>query len=185
MERDADRGGQLLAAAAGYDPMGMSTFLANLALAERLSTGPRGPSFFDSHPGSVERASVNAVRASEIRLQQNDMLGDTRASHLRAVEGLALGPRPEGGDFEGTLFLHPELGFQIRFPDGWRLQNSPRAVGAMSPHRDAIVYLTADMPPGGLQEAALVAMLRFRVGMLPTLAAAAAAGALYRLGPGP
>jgi predicted Zn-dependent protease len=70
------------------------------------------------------------------------------------VEGLALGPRPEGGVFEGTLFLHPELGFQIRFPDGWRLQNSPRAVGAMSPHRDAIVYLTADMPPGGLQEAA-------------------------------
>ena len=33
MERDADRGGQLLAAAAGYDPRGMSTFLANLALA--------------------------------------------------------------------------------------------------------------------------------------------------------
>jgi hypothetical protein len=32
--------------------------------------------------------------------------------------------------------------------------------------------------------AALVAMLRFRVGMLPTLGAAALAGALYRLAAG-
>jgi predicted Zn-dependent protease len=152
MERDADRGGQLLAAAAGYDPMGMSTFLAKLGQMTRLETGPRGPSFFDTHPGSVERATVNAVRSSEIRWRRDPALGDTRLSHLRAVEGLPLGPRREGGIFVGDRFLHPELGFQMQFPDGWRLQNSNRAVGAMSPRRDAIVYLSADLPPGELEE---------------------------------
>lgn len=154
MERDADRGGQLLAAAAGYDPMGMSTFLAKLGQAQRLETGPRGPSFFDTHPGSVERASVNAVRASEMRWKRDPSRGDTQLAYLRAVEGLPLGARPEGGVFLGSLFLHPTLGFQIHFPDGWRVQNSNRAVGAMSPHRDAVIYLTADLPPGDLRTVA-------------------------------
>jgi predicted Zn-dependent protease len=154
MERDADRGGQQLAAAAGYDPMGMSTFLARLGQVERLETGPRGPSFFDTHPGSVERASVNAVRASELRWHRDPALGDTRASLLGRIEGLAIGPRPQGGVFVGSTFVHPDLGFQLHFPDGWRLQNGNRAVGAMSPHRDALVFLAGDLPPGDLHEAA-------------------------------
>jgi predicted Zn-dependent protease len=154
MERDADRGGQQLAAAAGYDPMGMSTFLARLGQVERLETGPRGPSFFDTHPGSVERASVNAVRASELRWRHDPALGDTRASLLRSIEGLAIGPRPQGGVFVGSTFVHPDLGFQLRFPDGWRLQNTNRAVGAMAPHRDALVFLAGDLPPGDLHAAA-------------------------------
>jgi predicted Zn-dependent protease len=37
MEREADRGGQMLAAAAGYDPMGMSTFLKSLGQMEKRS----------------------------------------------------------------------------------------------------------------------------------------------------
>lgn len=154
MERDADRGGQLLAAAAGFDPMGMSTFLQRLGQWERLESGPHGPSFFDTHPTSVERASVNAVRASEIRWRRDPGLGDTHEAHLRRLEGLPLGARPEGGIFEGTLFLHPALGFQLRFPDGWRMENTASAVGAISPRGDAVVYLTADLPAGKLSKVA-------------------------------
>jgi predicted Zn-dependent protease len=40
MEREADKGGQMLAAAAGYDPMGMSTFLRNMGQNERLTPTP-------------------------------------------------------------------------------------------------------------------------------------------------
>ena len=39
MERDADQGGQMLCAAAGYDPMGMSTFLDALGQWERYRVG--------------------------------------------------------------------------------------------------------------------------------------------------
>jgi predicted Zn-dependent protease len=36
MERDADKGGQILCAAAGYDPMGLSTFLTSLGASDRV-----------------------------------------------------------------------------------------------------------------------------------------------------
>jgi predicted Zn-dependent protease len=155
MEREADRGGQILAAAAGYDPMGMSTFLGGMGQMERLRLGhARQTSFFDTHPGSQERASVNAARSHELRWQRDPAIGDPRTSYLRRVDGLPVGPRPEGGVFEGDRFLHPDLDFQVHFPSGWRTSNSNQVVGAMSPRRDAVVYLTADQPEGDPREVA-------------------------------
>jgi predicted Zn-dependent protease len=155
MERTADRGGQMLAAAVGYDPMGMSTFLGSLGQMERLFIGhTRRPTFFDTHPGSRGRAAANAARAREIRWKRDPALGDTRGPYLRRIEGLALGERPESGVFQGDHFLHPDLDFQIRFPHGWRTSNTNRAVGAVSPRGDAVVYLAADLPPGEPRAAA-------------------------------
>jgi predicted Zn-dependent protease len=155
MERDADKGGQILCAAAGYDPMGMSTFLKNLGLYQRLKVGyTRGGSFFDSHPGSVERAGVNAVRAGEMRWRRDPALGDTRASLFAKTEGLAVGQRPQTGVFEGSEFFHPDLNFKLKFPMGWRLQNSAQAVAAMTKKGDAMIFLRADMPAGDPQEVA-------------------------------
>jgi predicted Zn-dependent protease len=155
MERDADRGGQILAAAAGYDPMGLSRFLTALEQTERLRLGhPRQTSFLDTHPGSQERAAVNAVRSHELRWQRDPALGDTRNDYLRRIDGLPVGPRPEGGVFEGDRFLHADLDFQVSFPSGWRTSNSNLVVGAISPQRDAVVYLTADRPAGEPKEVA-------------------------------
>jgi predicted Zn-dependent protease len=149
MERAADRGGQMLAAAAGYDPMGMSTFLGSLGQMERLLIGhTRMPTFFDTHPGSRGRAAANAARAREIRWKRDPALVDTRTSHLRRIEGLALGERPETGVFQGDRFLHPDLDFQIVFPHGWRTTNTNRVVGAVSPKGDAVIFLTADLAEG-------------------------------------
>jgi len=149
MERTADRGGQMLAAAAGYDPMGMSTFLASLGQMERLLIGrTRLPTFYDTHPGSRGRAAENAARAHEIRWKRDPALGDTKTSYLRRIEGLPMGERPEAGVFKGDLFLHPDLDFQINFPPGWRTSNSNRAVGAVSPRGDAVVFLMADLAEG-------------------------------------
>jgi predicted Zn-dependent protease len=153
MEREADRGGQMLAAAAGYDPMGMSTFLKSLGQMEKYVRGfGRAPSFFDTHPGSPERAAANAARAREIRWKRDKSLGDTRVAHLERIDGVALAQRPESGIFIGERFLHPDLDFQIRFPSGWTTSNSAQAVGAVAPRGDAIVYLTVDLPPGDPRE---------------------------------
>jgi predicted Zn-dependent protease len=155
MERDADKGGQLLCATAGYDPMGMSTFLANLGQTERLRVGyARNPSFFDTHPGSTERAAINAVRAGEMRWKRDPLLGDTVASLFHKIDGLAIGPRPEGGMFIGNRFLHPDMDFQLRFPSGWQKSNTNQAVGAMAPRGAAAVFLTADAPSGDPQQTA-------------------------------
>jgi predicted Zn-dependent protease len=155
MERDADKGGQILCAAAGYDPMGMSTFMARLGQTERLRVGyARMPSFFDSHPGSTERAAVNAVRASELRWKRDPLLGDTQLSLLAKIDGLAVGPRPQAGMFIGSNFIHPDMDFHLRFPAGWLKSNSNQAVGALSPRGTAAVFLTADTPPGDPRQTA-------------------------------
>lgn len=155
MERDADEGGQILCAAAGYDPMGMSTFLSNLGQLERYQVGySRNPSFLDTHPGSTERAAADAVRASEIRWKRDPLLGDTRDSIVAKLEGLPLGQRPEAGVFRGDEFLHPDLDFYIRFPRGWYTANSNAAVGAQEPRGQAIVFLSADAPLGPAKQVA-------------------------------
>lgn len=145
-ERAADEGGQRLAARAGYDPNGMTTFLDRLGSLERLELGfSRMPGFFDTHPGTTQRTAATAARAQELAWSSTtDRLGD----HLSIVEGLLLGTNPAEGVFDGSLFLHPDLGFQIRFPDGWRRVNTHRAVGAHSPRGDALVFLTLE--PGSL-----------------------------------
>jgi predicted Zn-dependent protease len=155
MERDADKGGQILCAAAGYDPMGMSTFLANLGQTERFRLGfSRNPGWLDSHPGSTERAAVNAIRASEIRWKRDPLLGDTQVSLYNKIEGLPYGQRPEAGVFQGDIFMHPDLDFYIRFPNGWYTQNTNSVVGAQEPRGRAIVFLTAESAAGEPQKIA-------------------------------
>ncbi|MGI9430746.1 MAG: M48 family metalloprotease [Myxococcota bacterium] len=147
MERQADKEGQMLAAAAGYDPGALSTFLASLGKAERLARGSaRPPSMFDTHPGTTERVASNAMRAAEIRWHRDPALGDTRSGYLERIEGLPYGDRPESGVFQGSRFLHPVLGFQMRFPEGWRTANSAGSVGAIAPDRQAQVFLEPDKP---------------------------------------
>ncbi|HXV37686.1 MAG TPA: M48 family metalloprotease [Myxococcota bacterium] len=144
MENEADQGGQLLAAAAGYDPMAMSTFMRKLDHLERIRIGGvRQTRFVDTHPGSSERAAVNAARSHEIRRRQVAGRGGEPRLYLQRIEGLPVGPRPETGVFVGDIFLHPAMDFQLRFPAGWSVANTNRAVGAVSPRRDAMIYLTA------------------------------------------
>ncbi len=66
-EREADRVGQGLAAAAGWDPAGLPAFLKTLSREEDLSGGgPRRPSFLDSHPATPERVAATAEHAREL-----------------------------------------------------------------------------------------------------------------------
>jgi predicted Zn-dependent protease len=51
------------------------------------------------------------------------------------------GVNPREGYFQGSRYYHPDLAFQVRFPDGWKGQNSPAAVTAVSPSQEAAVIL--------------------------------------------
>lgn len=141
-ERTADKLGQQLAGAAGYDPHGMSTFMKQLDFAERLSRGSsRIPSWRDSHPSSGERVADNAARASRVQWAPKPGIVEGRAGFLALLDGLAIGLPASEGVFKRTRFLHPDMGFTIRFPDGWETRNTHSAVGALSPERNAQVVL--------------------------------------------
>ncbi len=64
--------------------------------------------------------------------------------YYEMIDGLILGENPEGGLFEDGRFVHPELGFSIRFPKGWTTMNAQDAVSALSPGRDAQATLTLE-----------------------------------------
>ena len=149
LERSADHDGQILCSAAGYDPRGLARFLESLMNYEKVQGGGmRSASYFDTHPLSSERATVARVEASELRWKRDPKLTDPRGALLAHIEGLPVGQRPETGMFFGDVFLHPGLGFKLRFPRTWQKQNTPQAVGAQSPRGDAVVFLTGDVPPG-------------------------------------
>ena len=140
-EREADREGQLLAARAGYDPMGMATFLKDLDYTERLELGAsRLPGFFDTHPTTGERVAETTARARAITWQERAAIaGD--GGYLERIDGLAVGTRASEGVFQKGRFLHSELDLSLRFPEGWETHNTRRAVGGLSPRRDAQVFL--------------------------------------------
>ena len=141
-EREADRGGQQLAAAAGYDPGGMNTFLASLGNVEKLlAGGSRMPSYFDTHPTTNERAAGAAARAQDLGWTRQPGVTRNPEDYLRRLTGLVVGEDPAEGIFENGRFLHPDLDFGLRIPDGWRFVNTPAAVGAISPEGHARVTL--------------------------------------------
>jgi predicted Zn-dependent protease len=151
-ERDADRGGQILAAKAGYDPRGIATFLRKLDAAERYEIGwSRLPFFLATHPTSPERSALAENRAASLEwIPVPPVCADEPLGYLGVVDGLILGDNPAGGIFEDTLFVHPELRFSIRFPRGWSTSNSAQAVSAVSPERDAQATLTVEGEAGNL-----------------------------------
>ncbi len=137
-ERDADETGQRLAAAAGYDPAAMSSLLRGLEQEERIQLGAsRLPSFLQHHPANTERMALAFSRGSELRWVPRPGVSGDRAGHLRRLEGLIVDANPAEGIFVGSRFLHPDLGFALSFPDGWRLVNTSRMVAAFSPQGNA------------------------------------------------
>ena len=95
-------------------------------------------------PCARARSAGSAIRRSAIRARRC----------CAGSPGSRSGQRPEAGIFQGDRFLHPALGFTVRFPSGWRQSNSNRAVGAMQPRGEAVVFLAADAPPGEVGEVA-------------------------------
>ena len=144
-ERDADRGGQILAARAGYDPEALATFLRKLDAAERYEVGwSRIPRFYATHPTSPERSALATNRATTLEwTAAPPVSSEYPDGYYGAIDGLILGEDPAGGVFdEENRFNHPELRFSIRFPQGWTTMNSQQAVRAVSPMRDAQAELT-------------------------------------------
>jgi predicted Zn-dependent protease len=141
-EHEADQIGQGLAAKAGYDPSGISTFLRTLDReVELLSGEERSFHFLSSHPMTPDRVERTAQRAAELERAPARPVARGHSEFLRRIEGIVVGEDPAQGLFEESRFLHPELDLAIDFPAGWETLNAAQAAGAVSPGKDAFVAL--------------------------------------------
>jgi len=141
-EREADRLGQQIAAAAGFDPMALSVFTETLAREEALSGEPdRRGSFLVSHPPSPDRSAAAEKYAHGLSIQPSLPAPLDRKNFLHHFEGILLGQPAIEGVFVDNRFLHPELGIGFSFPSNWETLNTKNSVSARSPDGSADLIL--------------------------------------------
>lgn len=147
-ESQADREGVVLAAHAGYDPLGASRLLKAMGRnAELRSVGrdTRSADFVSSHPATPQRVHdvIGAAQGLTGSLPRD------RSSYVRMLDGLKYGDDTDEGFVRGRQFMHPKLGFTFNAPEGFILDNTAEAVlgskeGAGQALRLDVVKVPAD-----------------------------------------
>ena len=140
-ENQADQSGFRYALAQDYDVREMPKVFVTLGrLSEAGGSGGRLPEWLSTHPEPGNRIKHIGKMLDTVSLAQRKLIVD-REDYLNHVKGMTFGEDPRLGYFEGSSFYHPKMRFQLKFPDGWKKQNLPQAVVAVSPSEDAIVQL--------------------------------------------
>jgi predicted Zn-dependent protease len=143
-ERQADEIGFGYMVQQGYDPRQMVELFKTLDRSSKAESGggARLPEWLATHPDPSNREKVAAERVAALKNPPARPEVD-RDRYLAAVDGLTFGEDPRQGYFRGDTFVHPALKFQIQLPKGWKAQNEPTALVAVSPQQDAAVQLSA------------------------------------------
>ena len=187
-ELESDRLGAEYLAKSGYTPQAMIDVIGvlknqELFAAEQARRDGRQPrtyhGTFDTHPSNDARLKQVVGAANQYSVA-NPRAG--RSDYLQKMAGVVFGDSPEQGLIRNNMLLHEKLGLAIQFPPGWRVQNRPARVVALSPRGDALVELQQgpknNKPLDTLQKGIrLDAGARFDSGKLGGYPAAFAAGA--------
>ena len=140
-ESQADELGVGYATRAGYDPRVIPTTYAMLKrVGERQ--GDQLPGFLSTHPdpGDREIRTSQLARAAVAGGRRDLTIGSER--YRARVEGIVYGDDPRAGYFVGNRFYHPDLGFEMIFPDGWKNANQPSSVVSVNQSLGGAMELT-------------------------------------------
>ena len=138
-ERESDRLGVRYSLGQGYDPTTMAEFFDVLG---RLGDSAREiPSWASTHPAPEER-HAEILRLIAAQAPNRDGLRVGEEVYKQQIEGLIFGENPREGYTEGSRFLHPDLKFQLDFPDQWKVMNTKQVVYSASPDGGAAIQLT-------------------------------------------
>ena len=140
-ERQSDQLGFGYALEAGYDVREMDDVFALLDRMGQSSGQSPVPSWAATHPDPGERVENTQERLQSLNRPVEQLVTD-REEYLGQIDGLVYGEDPRQGYFRDGTFVHPELRFRLTLPQGWRAQNTPQAVIAVSPQQDAALQLT-------------------------------------------
>ena len=141
-ENQADKAGFRYALNQNYDVREMSSVFQTLDRVSAASGGGgRLPEWLATHPNPGSRIENTQERLDTLH---KDLSNTTinRDQYLAKIRNMTYGEDPRQGYFENGVFYHPDLRFQIQFPEGWQTQNTPEAVMAGSPQQDAIMQLS-------------------------------------------
>jgi predicted Zn-dependent protease len=141
-ENQADELGFRYALQQNYDVREMANVFETLNRASQLGGGGGGrlPEWLSTHPNPENRVIRTEERLDTLKRPLANSVVD-RDEYLQQIQGLTFGQDPRQGFFEEGMFYHPQMRFQLQFPQGWQTQNTPSAVVAVSPKQDAMIQL--------------------------------------------
>ena len=140
-ELQADELGARYTAANNWDPAGVQGMLSTLGrIDEARGDEGRLPNWLSTHPDPLSRVSEVAPVVNELRANRLNFITD-RDEFLSYIDGMVYGDNPDEGITRGNRFLHKPLRFQVDFPTGWEIQNSPTQVVAKAPGANVYMIL--------------------------------------------
>jgi predicted Zn-dependent protease len=139
-ENQADLAGFRYALNQNYDVRQMSDMFMTLERVGEASGGGKLPQWLATHPDPENRIKATQARLDTLHKDLSKTVVN-RDQYLQHVQGLTFGEDPRQGYFVGSRFYHPDLRFQLTFPEGWQTQNGASAVVAQSPNQDAMFQL--------------------------------------------
>jgi predicted Zn-dependent protease len=140
-ENQADKAGFRYALNQNYDVREMANVFQTLDRISNASGGGKLPEWLATHPNPGTRIQNTEQRLDTLSRSLNNTITN-REGYLQHVANMTYGEDPRQGFFENGVFYHPDLRFQIAFPQGWQTQNGADAVVAGSPQQDAIIQLS-------------------------------------------
>jgi predicted Zn-dependent protease len=139
-ENQADQSGFRYALQQNYDVREMPKVFQTLSRISESGGAGKLPEWLSTHPNPGNRIERTEKMLDTLNVDLSKAVVD-REEYLRHIQGMSFGDDPRQGYFEGSHFYHPQMRFQLRFPEGWKNQNLPQAVVAVSPNEDAIIQL--------------------------------------------
>jgi predicted Zn-dependent protease len=139
-ENQADKAGFRYALNANYNVSEMANVFQTLDRMSQASGGGKLPEWLSTHPDPGTRVQNTEQRLDTLSRSLANTITN-RDVYLQHIAGMTYGEDPRQGFFEGSTFYHPDLRFQLTYPQGWQTQNTPDAVAAISPQQDAIIQL--------------------------------------------
>jgi predicted Zn-dependent protease len=139
-ESQADMLGFRYSVRAGYDPHSMLDLFTMLQGVESMSGQGRLPAWATTHPYPENRQAHIQHMLDSAQVDYGALTRE-RPSYLQRLEGMIYGEDPRQGYFDGQAFYHPELRFQVVFPDGWQTNNGFTAVTALTQQQDGLLQL--------------------------------------------
>ena len=155
-ESEADDLGLRYMRRTNYDPRAMPEVFTLLERVGASQGGGRLPEWLATHPSPANRRANIAEQIAALPQNFSGTLVN-RDAYVQRLDGQVFGPNPREGFFTGGHFAHPDLRFQITFPEGWATDNGKQAVVAVSSAKDAVIELT--LVDGASAEAAARAFL--------------------------
>ena len=149
-ELEADRLGAEYLARTSYEPGAMIDVVGILKNQEefekeRAKKEGREPrvyhGVFASHPSADKRLQQVVAAANQYKKNGTGPGRINRKSYLAKIDNMVFGDSVVQGVRRNNHFYHEELNFSVAFPIGWRLNNEPAAVSAISPARDAAMEM--------------------------------------------